>query len=683
MPKQQLAKFRFNGGYASDLSITSESAYMRQGSVNALVTGAGLIVPFKGLTELANKDGSRQSFLTDDGYAGLGDHNTAGFGSVFRTLDLMFFIGGGELTINGEPVIDPTPAPAQVSASSQLQYLKRDSGTFLNGEDTGASAFRFDVGHARPSAPVLYAKTPVSAGQKPMNAVVAVAIWRADSMTGQPSLPSEATTITVTNGSVIVQFPAADDNGQDVWGIGGTLLGVQIGNIYEIPTIRGGEVLESTLAYTRTITTASVSAGDATITLDPGTPANQRFTSADIGRRISRGVDQDSWIISITDPFTAECNDQASGTSSGSATVTHAVDGYERAVEVSWSDDDLLATATLAPYHAFEPPDGRFAGFLLDTFFVEDLEGTIFYSIPNYLSFPRAKRRIFTEDKATAYIDTGRGYQWRIATQSISKLYYVPGDSPIQLGIKTKNIGCKHPPNACLGYDGRLLVWSGRPTIVDGDGSFNSTIHQPVLSEFDGWEDQTSTTPVVTGYDPIDQYELWCYNNKIMAMHAPTGRWCSPIYINDWTSDTAVIQSTVIINEKLYIAVKDNNAIALYAWNSGDGSDMVVSTYHRQLPGMTTVTQVDSVVRAGDSELELKYELVGDFDKIVEIGTAHIHSDDSGQIHQVAASFRPNFKGIGILSVTLTCIAADGRFAIDYVDCYGEWNQVYSNPGPM
>lgn len=670
MPRQEVVKFRFSSGYASDLSITGASDYMRQGSQNALVTGAGLVVPFKGLTKIEPElIGSRQNFLTDDSFAGLGDYDTQGQGSIFRAIDLLFFMGEGELSVKGIAIEDGSNN--RISAGTNLQYLKRDSGEFDNGD----ADHLFEVGHARPSAPLVYSKNPIGPNQKPMNATVAVAIWRADSMTGQPSLPSEATTITLTNSSVIVTFPLPDTNGQDVWGIGGTLLGVQIGNIYQIPTERGGEVLESTLSYTRTVT-ATVTNGDATVVLDPGTPSADRFSSSDVGRRIVRGADLDSWITSVTDAFTAECFDQATGSSTGSATITHAVDGYERAVEISWSDDDLLANATFAPYHAFPPMDGRFAGVILDTFFIEDLEGTIFYSIPNFLSFPRAKRRIFTEDKATVYVDTGRGYQWRIAPQTISQLYYVPGDVPIRLDIKTKNIGCKYPSNACLGYDGRLLVWGGRPLLVGNDGSFNSTLHSMVETEFDGWEDQTEDEPVVVGFDGIGQYELWCKGNKIMAMHAPTGRWCAPLYIDEWTDGTIV--GTVIVDEKLRLVVREGTELNHYEWNTGSGSTLIVESYHRQLPGMTTISTVDSVVRRGSTDLEFTYEVIKDFKDEIVIGTDPVLASDTE--HQCATSFRPNIRGAGILGVRVTVPNADARCAVDYIDVYGEWNQSWSDP---
>ena len=74
MPRQILCKFRFREGYASAMSPTDPSDHMRPGSRNLLVTGGGTIVPFKGLTEnVAAVVPGRLYFLTDDGYASLGE----------------------------------------------------------------------------------------------------------------------------------------------------------------------------------------------------------------------------------------------------------------------------------------------------------------------------------------------------------------------------------------------------------------------------------------------------------------------------------------------------------------------------------------------------------------------------------------------------------------------------------
>lgn len=737
MPRQLLSKFWFRDGYATDLSVTEGNGYMRQGSRNMLVSGAGLIFPFRGLTAYDDVVGGRQHFLTDDSFASLGTLDSAGQGSVFRAIGHLMYIGQGRVLYEGQ---DTTRI-----ATTQLAYLTR------NGPVFDAGSLDYDMGHARPSAPELFARIPPGPGQKPMNAVVAMVIWRADSLTGQPSIPSESVTISLANASVIVKFPEADTNGQDVWGLAGTLLGVQIGNLYALPVDIGGEVQESYLSYTRAIAQASGSTASTNITLNVATPVGERFTSADVGRRIKRTGVLDSKIVSITDAFTAVVDIEPSANFTDQpVTVVHAIDGIERAAEISWSDDDLLAIAELAPFEAFVPPDGRFGGVLMDTAYVEDVDGNIFYSIPNTFSFPRKNRRIYTEDKATVYVDTGQGFHWRIAKQSVSRLYYVPGLLPVQLDVMSKNIGCRFPQNACLGYNGRLMVWTGRPTVIDD--SINSTFHTLIATEFKDWEQQVEATPVVPAYDPIGQYELWCYQNKILAMHAPSGRWCAPIDISTWTNGDIVSQ--VIIDEELYLGVSDDNYVAsrtmdisgttetiitdgfpipaeyvglyvykgdellgvidsidgtdaiilepgpgvtepgqeltfwrrtkpayytgirLWKWNSGPGSPITIKSFYKELPGMTSVTEVEAVVKAGSTESDMTYYLSVNFDREDLVGVDTVPNSPATQL---ARSFRPNSRDADLIAVKIESELADGDMAVDYVNCQGEWNQSWSS----
>lgn len=668
-----IAEFNFFNGFASDMPITAGSGYMRQGSRNVMVTGSGLLRPFKGLTVVPDVDGALINFLTDGSFAGLGDRSETPKGSVFQAIDLLFTIGVGAIFFEG--------ADTTKSANTDLQYLIRNGGTFDNGSD------QFEVGHARPSAPLVFPKTSPSVNQKPMSASVSVVIWKADASTGQTSLPSiPSAVIQLSAQSLIVQFPAEiGTNNATVWGIGVPLLGLaDLGNFYELPVDIGGEVLESVIAYTRTIANLTVSNGLNTIQASVGTGG---FTSADVGRRIVRGAHLDSWITSVVDSDNAVVNDNATGSSTGSATITHAVDGYERALEISWSDDDLFGQ-NLAPYDAFQPPDGYFAGFLFDTFFVEDTEGTIFYSIPNTFNFPRKRRKIFTEDKAVAYLNAGNTYHWRIATQSVSKLYYVGGEAPIQLDVKSKTIGAKYPVNCCLGYNDRLMMWSGCPTIIDIDGSVNTTFHLNVESEFDGWIDQTEEEPVVPAYDPIGKYELWIKGRKVMVYHAPSGKWCSPVILDDWIDD-AVVRSSCIVNERLRLVVDDGVDLVQYSWDVGSGSDIIVNSYHVEIPYESTdINQVESIVQASRiNDSTLSYSLIKNFNKYLTLGdvtvsTAPASDTTEPEDFQNVSIFRPDKKSFKTIAVRVTGAGVDGRLSINKVVCKGMFDGAWQGGKP-
>ena len=205
-------------------------------------------------------------------------------------------------------------------------------------------------GHAQPSAPGLFAKANPSTGKTAITGAIAVSIWRVCSITGQVSLKSlTSVVVTLNNQTAIVQFPSVDLNGQDLWGIGVPKIGfADLGIQYELPTSQGGEVLESDLAYTRICGTVTATNASDTVTVAGG------VTSADIGRRITNGT-FDSWIIAIVDGTHAQCFDAAGANSAAAGTITHAIDGILRAVEIGYANGDLIGQ-DIAPDKAFPPP---------------------------------------------------------------------------------------------------------------------------------------------------------------------------------------------------------------------------------------------------------------------------------------------------------------------------------------
>jgi len=682
MSKYILAQFRFRMGYASSLPITEGNGYMRQGSVNAMVTGSGLIQPFKGLGAALSATGCKQSFLTDDSYAGLGDGSHYGQGSIFQAINLLFYCGAGAVTVRGIPIPD---GANQLQAATNLSYLKRIGDYFTDGE-FGVNSFQ--VGHPRPEAPEVYPKSPPSSVKTPMNAAVSVVIWRADSNTGQTSLPSiPSAVVSLSASSAIVKFPAADSNGQDVWGIGVPLLGLRdLGNFYALPIDIGGEVTEAVLSYSRTVEGASIADGTNQVSVTESDPDKQ-FTSADIGRQIVFGT-YTSYITEVIDGTNVNCYDTNSSgsTITGDAVVTHAIDGITRSVEISWADTDLFGQ-TLAPYDAFQPPDCLFAGVLRDTFYVEDLYGTIFYSVPNSLSFPRTQR-IFTEDRAVCWITTGNGYHWRVAKQSVGRLTYIGGLLPLQLELLATNIGVMYHQNACVGYGGRLVLWCGRPTMVGVDGSINQTFYLQAERDFENWDAQTEDTPVVTAYDPEGLYEVYVYGRTAMAVHAPTGNWCSPIDLTPWLdSDGSVIVGRVIIDQKLYLIEKTTaNTLLVKRWNGGQGSVMTLQSYYEDTQrSIATVSQIEAVVQAGNRQTSFQMDVIKDFRELNPISLAAIDIPMTPH-NQVLDCQRPNVRGAQVLGVRINISGggdapADGHATVDYITFYGEISETFAQLG--
>lgn len=243
-----LTEWKIDEGYVSSEIRGMGGDYMRPGSENAMITGAGRVRAFRGVDAVAGKIGSRMLFNVDRSFAGLGDPDTNGSGSVFGVRELLAYIGNGQVNFNGAAI-------AGAVASSTLSFIKRTGSIYETGPDTGP----FQAGHAQPSAPTIYAKDNPSAGHKQMSGTVVVYCWRVSSITGQISLASLASNELTLNGQdVIVQLPDADTNGQTHWGIGVVKIGFgDLGVGYQLPTSAGGEVAEVDLTTIDTITRAT------------------------------------------------------------------------------------------------------------------------------------------------------------------------------------------------------------------------------------------------------------------------------------------------------------------------------------------------------------------------------------------------------------------------------------------
>lgn len=542
-------------------------SYMRPPSENALVTGSGMARAFRGVTALVGKVGSRVFFNTDQGYAGLGTAIANGVGNVFKVRSLLMYIGSGQVYFNGLILTG-------IIASGILSYVKKSGGVYAAGAGLGP----YQAGHAQPSAPTIYAKTTPSAGQTAMTGAVTVVIWRLDNVSGQPSLKSlPSNVLTLSNQSVIVQCPLPDSNNQTHWGIGCVKIGfADLGNHYLLPTSLNGEVAESYLAYTRTVTGASIVNSSNVVNVTDADVADQ-FTSADIGRRIAFGT-FDSWITAINTAQQVQVHDTNSSgsTISGDATVTHAVEGITRAIEISWSNGALLKE--LAPDKAFPPTSAQFAGVLNDTLFL-DSDGIIYIGEPGFIgSFPPSNA-LFANEPAVSYVGGTDGVKWRIGKHTVGILAYVGGSPAIEYQELWDNIGIAYQQNAATGANGRLMLWADKPIVMGAnlqpDEAFDEQVTK-VWTEFEGWENQTEGSPVCPGYDGRGKYEVWCYQKKVMALFKPTGKWCAPIDLTGKVSGNIV--AAVTVNKQLYLSCSDSSVLTIYKFDVGSGSVMVVQT---------------------------------------------------------------------------------------------------------
>ena len=427
---------------------------------------------------------------------------------------------------------------------------------------------------------------------------------------------------------------------------------------------------ESTLVTTsRWVQAGSITTATKNFTAPAGTGL---FSAASVGQRISIPGKLDSYIATIVTADSVTTFDNATATATAEPTrISPAVSGVLRAVELAWSDDDLQGQ-DLAPTNAFPPPTGRFAGGLFDVVWIEDMEGTILYSLPGYLgSFPRS-RRILTDEKAVVYLEENEGSMWRISKQSIGIISYVGGDFPIEYEVRLKSIGCQHPQNASIGMGSNVLLFHNNPVRIT-DNTVDSTFFSGLERDFTPYLAQTEDKPVVTAYDPKGHYEMWCWERTVMSFHVPTQRWCSPVDITPYVPLNAKIVGKVIINERLHLSVDTGAAIKHYEWDAGTGSTMTIVTTNSTIDAESAIiTQVNADIETDqDLTTVMNFYIIKNSKDSAPllIGT---YAPSTDPILQETDSFRPNIRGVKRVGVKIQVTDADEGVDIRSISVYGD-----------
>lgn len=661
MAKNELARFQFTRGYASSVPRLGVRDILAKGTLNAILVGLGFARKFGGLDVIAGKAGSWQHFQTDNTFAGLGDENDYGKGSVFKVQRVLVFTGEGAVRVAGEDL--------GVDADPTLQYVRKEAGEWVSPA--------YPAGQARPSSQTIYPKTTLGAGHTPMDGTVVTVIWRIDSTTGQVSLASLLSNVlSLTAQSVIQPFPAVD-TAQDYWGIGVCKPGFGTAPVmYQLKTDLGGEVAEATLAYTRNVTQASITSGDKTLTLNGATPLANRFTTADIGRRVEIAGKLDSWIVSVTDAFNAETNDNATATATNEALViTHAVEGIERAVEISWTAESL-AGQELAPFDAYPPPTNlKWAGILNDALFVETEDGIVYVGVVGFIgSFP-PKNTLFPPEPATLYLDGSDGLYWRFSRNMLMALTYIGGAKPLELQTVWKNVGILYPQNAAIGKGGRVIAWAGKPVRLGAGGEPDVEFAFPVYKDFEGWNEQTEEMPVVCAFDPDNQLECWAYNRTIMACRGGTDIWCSPIDAGEWLGEGEHIISAVIVDNKLRWSTNKGDELAIYMHDEGGGGTMTIQTPDvASSLSSDTISEVEAVVHV-DETSEIEMTLIKNFNDAVPVAIDTFEPTDTPENQTFRA--RPNITCAKQHAVKVEITSEGKDCGVQEIRTFGEASGVF------
>lgn len=635
-------------------------SYMRPPSANAMITGVSLVRAFRGVTAVAGKVGSRLFFNTDETYAGLGTSAVNGTGSVFQIRRLLAYIGLGQVQFDGANITGAI-------ASSTLSFIKKVAGVYAAGALTGP----FQAGHAQPSAPTIYAKTTPTIGQTLMNGVISLVIWRVSDITGQVSLMSlPSNVIALTNQSAIVKFPLIDSNGQNYWGVGVPKIGfADLGVFYELPTSLKGEVAETEIAYTRSTGSASI-----VNTSNVVDAAGGAFTSADIGRRLAFGT-YDSWITAINSGTQVQMNDtnNSGATITATGTITHAVQGITRAVELSWSNGALQGQRT-APDKAFPPPAGQFAGVINDVVWLES-DGIIYVGEPGQIgSFPPSNA-LFPNEPAVQYVRGGDWGYWRWGKQSLGILAYVGGSPALEYQTLLENQGILYPQNVSTGARGRMMIWLDKPVVMAQGIEFDEDFEEraeKVAPDFAGWENQTADTPVVPGYDGRGKYEVWCYLKKVMPYYVPKRAWCAPIDLTGKVGGNIV--SSVTHRKQLYLTCLEGANLVIYQFDVGTGSVMVVQTDDTPEGYGDTISEVYVQGRIDNTANAVKVDIIKNFNDAAPIEVSNVVAPGTGVQH--FARRRPDILNAKSHAVRVTMTSTGGDTGVDKILTYGSVSEV-------
>jgi hypothetical protein len=661
MSKTTLGEWEFSDGYASSVPRLYMRTILAWGTLNAILTGLGFVRNFGGLETIAGKEGSTQFFQTDNNYAGLGSETTYGKGSVFKVQRVLALTGEGPVRFAGEDI--------GVDADATLQYVKKVSGEFVGPA--------YPASQARPSSQTIYPKDVPGAGFTGMDGSVVTVIWRIDSNTGQVSLASLSSNVLLLSGQSVIQpFPAVD-TAQDYWGIGVCKPGFGTAPVfYQLKTDLGGEVAETTLAYTRNIAQGSIVNADTTLTLNVATPLANRFTAADKGRRVAIAGKLDSWISVVTDAFHAETNDPATATATNAAvTVTHAVDGIERAVEISWTTESL-AGQELAPYDAYPAPSNlRWAGIINDAMFVETDDGIVYVGVVGFIgSFP-PKNTLFPSEPATLYLDGSDGLYWRFSKNKLQALTYIGGAKPLELQTVWMFTGILFPQNAAIGKGGRVIAWSGKPVRLGAGIEPDIEFAFKVYKDFEGWENQTAEKPVICAFDPENQFDIWAYDRSIMCVRGGTDQWCSPVDVTSYLAEDEYLIAAVIVDNKLRFATNAGTELSLYQFDEGEGSTMTIQTSDCPSPLKSdTISEVEAVVHVDDTQ-SVAISIIKNFndDEPIDVETFVV---DATPANQTLLS-RPNIVCAKQHAVRIEIESTGTKVGVQKITTMGESSNVF------
>lgn len=348
------------------------------------------------------------------------------------------------------------------------------------------------------------------------------------------------------------------------------------------------------------------------------------------------------------------------------------IDGITRAVEISWTNGALLRQP-LAPTKAFPPVAGQFAGVMNDTLFL-DADGIIYVGDSGWIgSFPPTNA-LFASEPAVHYLRLGENAFGRFGKHSMGILSYVGGSPALEYQELVSNLGILLPQNVAIGAGGRLLMWLGRPAVMENSLEPDFEYALKVLPDFEGWEAQTASNPVVPGCDPIGLYEIWCWQKKVNARHI-SGKWCAPVDLTGKINGN--IMATVIIptstGQKLFLSCVDGATLKLYQYDAGTGSVMVIQTDDTKATYGDSITEVFVQLRADTTANNVLVQLIKNF---ADASPITVHNAAPGATGSQDIRKTANTLNARHHAVRVTITSAGGDAGTDLIETYGAGSAV-------
>lgn len=672
----RLADFIFRSYDGNAPRLENRRDIMADGSANVLIHGTGKNQVFKGVTNRATVVGSKVLMNAGDGYAGLGDYNETGIGSVWKVLGALFYIGAGRLYWNGA---------YQSSSASTTPSLKKFT--------SGSLGTAYQLGLAQPSAPTISAVTPPSGYTGKNNGDVSVKIARVRSQTGARSIASlTSNVLTTTNQSVAVVFPSADSNGQDYWEVDVTKNGEGgIGNHFFLQEIAESAVIASVTASR--VATNSTSIGVANGTLTASHIGWQYTSSGDVTTYVTAVGAADSYAAGKQ---TITLNAANGSTNTQNATFTRAVAGVLRTYVFEWQDGDLVG-ADLAPTRDYPPPAGVFGGVSNDVVFIDgcygdtvDLSARTANTTTTYVgnaiavsdpgkpeSYP-PDNLIFTNDSPTCIISgttpnipSSKGLHWRFGANSLGVIRYVGGSPAVTYERVWTGIGVQKQHNACLGSGGRLYAYTGARGLVrlGADGQAESLWAAPVHEDISGF----TAANVVLVADSNSNSILVLHGTTILVWNEALEVWGAPCTVTSGMVSTRTAKSAVTVNGAAYLCYGGASDILLYDFNSGSGTTATIKTPWQMSQGVTdTLSRIyvsmHSDVSSGNLTINT-YANGGSSTRSSQTKSLSTTTFDYGVV-------KPNVRQCRTWRVTISAASGGGDMGFDHIAVDGESQEI-------